>query len=333
MKTYAKLIIKKPPPSMPDTPQRIDFQQLHIKEISEILRKLGIDLLNRLLAGHPPPLLTSLLTEKDILTLSQSHVWKLKRHRKSRKGERPKILKDLIFKLLADSIYTDEWQEEACDRVALAIGGIPGDGLPDVLWPVAAEAAWKAPGFLYEIAWNLFQYLRKEELFSPFETPNVEFSHGAYWVLIALAVPKRLTLRQWFSWRQRRTFYTAKRLQAEARRQVMVKGWAHFWDQWLIKRAVKNWPSAFIHLDSRFFESLTQLPLTDGSMEVFMLQQSREPKTRIKKILRKLSRFMDKIKNSMGLLKPRDTGLDLSDPKWKKQVPEFLTGIKSRVKD
>jgi hypothetical protein len=324
MNTYLKLLIEKPGRSKPDTPQRLDFQQLYIKEITEILRKLGTDLINRLLAGHPPPLLTSLLTGKDILTLSQSYIWKLIRHRKSRKGERPKILKDLIFSLLADSISAAGWQEEACERVALAIGGTPGDGLPDVLWPVAAEAAWQEPGFLYKTAWDVFQYLRNEELFSPYQTPNIEFSHGTYWVLIALALPKRLTLAQWFSRGQRRTLNAVKCLQEEARRQVMVEGWAHFWDQWLLKRAVKSWPSAFIHPDRRFFESLTGLPLLAGSVDIFMLRQSREPKTRIGKMLRKLSQFIDKIKNSMGLLKPRETGLDLSDPKWKEQVPDFI---------
>jgi hypothetical protein len=76
-------------------------------------------------------------------------------------------------------------------------GGLPFTYLPDDLWPMLGELAWRDLDFQYWVAAQVRVYFRPRVLFRPGETPFARLSPETMWTLIALSgaeIPRRSRL-------------------------------------------------------------------------------------------------------------------------------------------
>jgi hypothetical protein len=318
--------------------QDFDFNYLAIEgtsqpmiAVSRILRDLVERLLEQLFSRKSPsdkrpPTLTSLLLPQEARALMELHFWKLKGLHptvpKNRKSRLKTTLKDLVTRTIHSNVEPREWQLTFHDRLVRMVGGgTPGKGLPLVLDPVLEKAAWCDLRFQRSTAIMVNDYLRERVLFIPGERVVPGFSPGAFWALIGLAGAEKSAEEKMFS-------RMVEEIRAEARARALVKGWAGFWDQWLIRVARRNWARAFEREKSRFCRSLLALPLISRPSPLSPQQQvpytpkrSFSTRDRIKKWL--LS-FFEKRRVPPRLKGKKTDSVNLAHPDWEDQVPEIL---------
>jgi hypothetical protein len=321
--------------------QNFDFNYLAIEGasqpmivVSRILRDLVERLLEQLfsqksLSDKRPPTLTSLLLPQEARALMELHLWKLKGIHptvpKSRKSRFKTTLKDLVSRTINSDVQPREWQLTFHDRLVRTLGGgTQGNGLPLVLDPVLEKAAWGDLRFQRSMAIMVNDYLRERVLFIPGDRLIPSFSPGTFWALIGLAGAEKSAEEKMF-------FRMVEEIREEARARVLVKGWAGFWDKWLIRVARQKWTRAFEREKSRFCRSLLALPLLSRPSALSPQQVPYVPKRshstwdRIKKWL--LS-FLDR-RRVQPLLKGKKTDfVDLAHPDWEEQIPAFYEGEK-----
>lgn len=165
---------------------------------------------------------------------------------------------DLVEQAAHDQITSSEWQREVNRRLSEALYGHPPRSLPHSLWLLLGKIAWNDLAVQRETGQRIYDYLRPRYLFLPEFGSFPWLSPQTFWGLIALTepIPTGLPLIE----EQRDCYTTAYYLQQIAREQIMVEGWANFWDQWLLWQAYHYWPAAFAS-DSEMIASLVNLPL------------------------------------------------------------------------
>lgn len=323
--------------------QQINFAGLPIKKTITLLRRLGMGLLDALLEGpnepgkrlkaRPQPDLLELLPGEETLALARSQVWKVIGGKrpfghipKNMRIQLPRAMKKMVPKSVRGKVSAEQWKIAANNRIALALGGTAGDGLPDDLWPVIAKAAWCDANFQVSAAAVVTEWLCSMHLLVPFEMPIVLLSHKTFWVLTALAKIKTPKVDRWFSSRERAVVRMGRRLHEEAGRQAMTNEWASFWDQWLIQLASQRWPSGFKHLDIRLCKSLSALPLLDTPAAPKLCRDKGSRKFQNRPFIEKWFDMMDGIKRLRR--PPMDFRqmvlLDLCAPNWQNQIPMFF---------
>jgi hypothetical protein len=325
----------------------IDFVGLPLEEMILILRRLGMRLLEELLGKHgepgkalsekPQPELWTLFSPREIKTLAQSQMWKMKRNRKTGripaniKDEPRQALKKLIPKTIAGKIKPGQWEIGFCNRIALALGGTKGSILPDELWPAAAEAAWCDPGFQLAAALKIMDWLRHTRLMVPYDPPEPRLSPNTFQVLIALAKIKPIKTRYFFSKKERANVRVQRRFQEEANSRIMVNEWADFWDQWVIRLASQRWPSGFRQLDTRLCKALLALPLPDTTTMPKLCGAKRSIKRSIRLFIEKWFDKIDGIKRPGRISRTRrkQALLNLTAPKWESHMPDFFTAVRN----
>jgi hypothetical protein len=298
--------------------------------VSRILRDLVERLLEQLFsqkssADRRPPTLTSLLLPQEARALMELHLWKRKgilpTVLKSRRSRFKTTLKDLVTRTINSDVEAREWQLTFHDRLVRTLGGgTQGNGLPYVLDPVLEKAAWCDLRFQCSMAKMVNDYLREWVLFIPGDRLIPTFSPGAFWALIGLAGAEKSAEEKMF-------FRMVEEIRKEARARVLVKGWAGFWDQWLIRVARQKWAQAFEREKSRFCRSLLALPLLSKPSALSSQQVPYVPKPSFstwERIKKWLLSFFDR-RRVPPLLKGKKTDfVDLAHPDWEDQVPEFL---------
>lgn len=259
----------------------LEFTQLPLQQTAEMLRRIAIGLISQLLdpanlPGEPltaesRPLLLKYLLKDECRALGNARVWKLVKKRPMKRipvnmrENFPKTMKQMFSRALKGKLKARQWEIAANNRIALALGGTKGGGIPDDLWMVAANAAWMDPAFKLSMATRIGDWLRSREIMTD-EASSVPMLHpNTYWILIALTYVDPLKASQWFSKLDRVRVRIGKRLHEEARFQTMVNGWAGYWDQWIIRLATQRWPRGFNQLDARLCKALTSLPLLNIS--------------------------------------------------------------------
>ncbi|MCP5047264.1 MAG: hypothetical protein GY940_08835 [bacterium] len=328
-------------PSISFNDHAFNFTRLPMQAACSMLRRLAVGLLSELLDRNcPPGSPLSAAPEPDLLkyifneesrVLSQSHVWKLKRKRplrripKNMRDNLPRSMKKMFTRTIAGKLTPAQWQIAAGNRIALAIGGTKGSGLPDHLWPVAAQIAWNDPNFKLDIALKINQWLRNIQVLAPYQIPMAELSANTFWVLIALAKVKSVSAGQWVSAKERARVRIGKQLQEEAAVQAMTNEWADFWDQWIIRLTTQRWPDGYKQLNTRLCKALIALPLMNlptGSG----LCSNKHPGKPFQKLVGKWFDKLDGIKRLKRSSKDfrRVVLLNLSAPHWELQMPEYF---------
>jgi hypothetical protein len=327
--------------------QNFDFTGLPLEEAGYILRRLGMRLIEELLAPpyspgrplpvKPPPELKTVLSENDINLLAASQVWKVKRSLNLKTGRISRKLREeparALKKMIAKSLHPKgklsarQWQIAACNRFALVLGGTAGDILPDDLWPISANAAWCNPDFQFSVALKINNWLRTMRLVVPYELPVAILSPITFWALISLARIKPLRFPYWFSWKKRDNIRVSRRIQQEAQRQMMRNEWAGFWDQWVIQLASQRWPSAFSQLDNRLCKALLSLPLLKTTANSALCRKKSVLNLSLWPLVERGFDVMDGIKRLPRSKKDsrRIALLNFAASYWEKQRPEFLT--------
>jgi hypothetical protein len=330
--------------------RNINFTRLPVVRAAGILRRLAIELLNELLDHSCPPgeplpeqsqlNLLAFLQKDEVKVLSKSRTWKiirrgpLRRIPKNLREKPSRSLKKLVSKTLAGKISIKKWQIISNNRVALALGGTKGNGLPDDLWPVAASLAWNDPGFKLKIALAIGAWLSKHQILAPSEPMVPTISVKAFWFLIALTGANPPKASRWFSASMRARTRLAKVLQEEALVQTMSNEWAGFWDQWLIRLTTERWPSTFYQLDQRLCKAIMALPLLKSSVRSDLCKGKKKPPTH--GLRERWFDWMDGVKRLKRPSKDfrRVLLLNLSTPNYETQIPNwFKENIKLEIRN
>lgn len=147
------------------------------------------------------------------------------------------------------------------ERLARRFFGPGSFVLPDDLWCLAGELAWKDLRFCHHVARDIRLYLRDRMVFEAGSIPNIQLSPRTFWLLLALYQPPETS---W--WRQmlpshRRQKTTLKQMRRVAQREAYGECWAKVWDQWLILESLLNNETGLQQLNPKLRKAVVQMPL------------------------------------------------------------------------
>jgi len=323
----------------------LNFSGLPVPEAVEMLRRLALGLLSELIdttaiAGRsmkaaPQPDLHKYLLHDQIKKLAASAIWKVqykrafKRIGAAMRENLPRAMKRLITRTGKGKVNLRQWLRAANNRVAYALGGTKGNGLPDDLWALAAGMAWNDPGFKLTVSLKLYDWLRKQQVLVPYDLPVIVLHPNTFWILIALTTARPKKSGRWYSRKRRARVRTALHLQEEAKFQILSGGWASFWDQWLIQLTTQRWPQGYMQLDSRLCKAVMSLPLLNISSDSRFCSGKKARAPIVKQIA---DRIFNKLDGVRILKRPtrdfrRSVLMSLSHIYWYKEIPDFFPGI------
>jgi len=289
-------------PRLPD----MDFTALPLLELASTLRTIGQNLLCNLLYGGCRPDWSALLPPEQARVLAQPGMPMrvgLRRRVAGVRRKKPTPQYDAaVTQAIAGRLSLGQWRARVLGQLKRRFGGPPSTYLPDDLWPVLSEVAWRDLDFQYWVAAQVRMYFRPQVLFMPDETLVAKLFPTTLWALIALAGvetsaprgphPNRQTLRR-----------AVKRLQNRGEQEALqTNGWAGFWDQWIVSKALQRWPGALRALDAKLHGALLALPLLTITTPETLAQRGRKRKSKAE-------------------IRP----LAASD--WEKEMPEWFPGL------
>lgn len=165
---------------------------------------------------------------------------------------------DLVDRAARQQISSFIWRQTVNERLRLALYGHPPKSIPPTFWPIIGEIAWGDLEAQRHASQAVYSYLRPYYLFCPEFGAAARLSPKSFWTLIALAAPFPGGLA--LTANRRGRYVAAHHLQQIAREQLLVEGWAGFWDQWLLWQVWRHWPAAF-DPETEIYGALTALPL------------------------------------------------------------------------
>lgn len=271
---------------------------------TKMLHELGDRLLLSVLRRERLPDLASLLSVKETPLLVQPSIWEEMTYRQRvayfvqrvkkgflrlfRRSTAHFQYRDLMARAIAGSLSSEEWRVRTIALIKEELGAVSPHAVPDELWLVVSEMAWRDLNFQHQMATRIRDNLRERVLFTFGDMPTPTLSPNTFWILLALAAAqppaKRAKRRRWpifsriadilsrFRWwnalkrllaspEQRLIRRATERLQNEAQQQSLDHNWAGFWDQWIISETLQQWPNALQKLDPPLRNALTALPL------------------------------------------------------------------------
>ncbi len=290
-------------------PALLDFSSLPVMEVALVLRRLGGVLLNGVLGGGGPPGATELISpEEALLFLDARKGWADWRIRWSQHLPLPR---DLLIKPLGRLALNAarrpdtpaNWKRRVLDWVAMDVGGPSLYSFPKSLWRLAGEIAWRDLEFQRRTAAKIGTYLRKRTPLPNGRNPIPRLSPGTFWLLIALAEPARPAFPGRFGARARRSRNALILIRRETWGEILRKGWAGFWDQWIISSILSCGPHIFDRLPPDVLDSLLAMPL---------LEQAEETPPDGKEGIER---------------KTAEATKGLASPRWKQEQPEWFEGM------
>lgn len=257
---------------------KFDYTELPLEQAVGAFRSLGREILFDLLLEQQMSDLVALLRKGQTKFTTPRLVWPKLLHRYTAYG-RQALVDDL--RLMVDNSFRHirqrRWQASVqafrqipprlitirqLNRLEHALGNVSAETIPDDLFALIAETAWADLRFQHEIATKLRSHLRQSELFAQGDKALVLLSPYTLWVLLALAPLSAAFSLDWLTreyWFYR---WAAQRLQRVATQYVLTAaGWAGFWDQWVIWRAMTQRPDAIVLLHPTLYNGLMALPI------------------------------------------------------------------------
>lgn len=220
----------------------LDFTNLPLQDTAVALRSIGQQLLFDLLAGKERPFLAPLLPNDLVAFLAQNVNTRQYQYNFAQ-----------LFKKMPFS--EEDWPTAVTEAILKAMyDEKPCGYIPVFMWPFIGKLSWEQLDVQLEVAYTIYQYLKRYYLFWPDFGKPPEIHINTFWALIALAnanTPTQQTLDNQKA---------VRCLQNVAEAQIAVLGWAGFWDQWILWQAWCKWPSAFNSKNDNY-RLFTQLPL------------------------------------------------------------------------
>lgn len=279
-----------------------DFTVLPFKDAVASLRTLGQTLITALLNDDPQPELAELVHDEAFAVLGELNLmnllppdqrpsyweaWFVQRRLSPLTLAQLELVyaPDDMVKAATFGIYPDEaWAARLARQISYDMGGVLPHHLPTRFWNMAGLHAWSDLKLQRWINEQLLARFRDTMLFNLGEFPAVLISPHTFWGLIAMSDthrPLRWNLsRVIHSTRRLIRRFTetglkhkertaiARRLVAQARPRVMQRGWAKFWDQWLLVKALDEWARPGVGLDDVLENQLMSLPVYRMMMDV-----------------------------------------------------------------
>jgi hypothetical protein len=280
--------------------QRIDFTALPLDEATLLLQTVGLELLRQALLGKAAgerPRLASLLPSDEARRLApRPNPFRLL----------APSYRVTLTRAVGPGLSEGAWRSQVWGQLRDRLGRGTLRYVPDALWPVVAERAWGSPQFQQEAALLARQILQTQYLFPPGELPRPIFATGTFWALLLLAQTPYLPafrpqLGQLFSpsvlrspsrfgrhlggigralwdrippatwaWlptaaacRQRAARHLGRRAATEL---LAAEGWAGFWDQHVMTRAILLWHDGEPDLPAHVRTALLALPVVHEAM-------------------------------------------------------------------
>jgi len=263
----------------------MDLTALPLMELASTLRTIGQNLLCNLLYGGCQPDWSALFPLGHARILAQSRASmraSLRRQLARVTGKEPVLqYEEAVNRAIAGKLSPRAWRARVLGQLKLRFGGLPSIYLPDDLWPVLTEVAWRDLDFQYWVAAQVRIYFRPQVLFKPGEVPFAELSPKTMWVLIVLSGAGISRPSRSFIPGQRTILRAVRRLQGTGQRQALESpGWAGFWDQWVISEALQRWPGALKSLDAELRDALLALPLLTITSPETLAQQDKKRKSK-----------------------------------------------------
>ncbi|HSR67294.1 MAG TPA: hypothetical protein VLU25_05080, partial [Acidobacteriota bacterium] len=119
----------------------------------------------------------------------------------------------------------EEWRRQILGKMWDELGGRPGGAMPDLLWELAGQAAFRDPHFQRLAAEASLRHLKHNRLLTGELTP-LQFHPNAFWFLLAVAE------------------LPAPRLQHLARRKLLEDQWTGEWEAWLMGLVSQRFPQS-----------------------------------------------------------------------------------------
>lgn len=269
--------------SEPLAPSDMDFA-LPLVELASTLRAIGQNLLCSLLYGGCCPDWSALVPLEHARMLVQPRAFRRVYLRRwvARLTSRKPVSQDeeAVTRAIAGKLPLRKWRTRVLDQLKLRFGGPPSVYLPDDLWPVLSEIAWRDLDFQYWVAAQVRMYFRPRILFMPGERLVAKLSPITVWILIALAGAATSASRG-FHPNQQTIRRAVRRLRNRGKQEALeTTGWAGFWDQWIVSEALQHWPSALKSLDAELRDALLTLPLLNITSPVTLAQPGKKRKSR-----------------------------------------------------
>ena len=248
----------------------MDFAQLPLRAMANVLGELGFGQLQRLLPDAPPrqlgfgqlPQVSASDPPLNVIALLPVEQAQFLAARAE--GSFPLQPGDPLRKLVRHAVGGQMpdavWRTRVLELLGSRLGGAPSHYLPDQFLPLVGELAWGGLTFRHRVATHVRRFLRRLVLFAFGDEPAALPSVKVFWLLIALTDVSQLP-RRWLPLGSSLQSRATERLRREGQRQVLVEHWAGFWDQWLIAQALRQWPEACGRLDTPLRDALRALPI------------------------------------------------------------------------
>lgn len=252
-------------------PPALDFKVVPLARGAALLQEAGEAQLRALLNGHAPTPLARLLGREQIRLLTPPlglQLWALLPARLVKRlpwvpGAPTRTDRYVLGQVVVAGRPAAMWRAHVLQRVERALGRISPHFLPLEFWPLAAEMAWREPGFQHRTAELLRENLRGRILWTrgrvrsaplPLVEPNT------FWALLALAGAGN-PARQLFKPRRMAILGALTRFHGLAVEQASAPGWAGFWDQWILIEASQRWSATARDVAEPLRSALAALPL------------------------------------------------------------------------
>jgi hypothetical protein len=159
----------------------------------------------------------------------------------------------------------DDFQRALIKRELVSLTFEDYDILPRMYWGLAAQGAWLSPEFQEEIGYKTCSWLRSSIFLDAGGLGTPTFSANTFWSLLimlkTISSPAQMPgNRPSSAVREGGPEEIEKALHSAAVEEAYVPGWAGFWDQWLLAKALAAWLPVPEPAMKAFYKALFDLP-------------------------------------------------------------------------
>jgi len=242
----------------------VDFSNLPLQSASALLQVLGRQIFEGLM-GQPSSLEWPADWDGEGPVLWQaSDIWpgaeaiEPRTENSVLPGWRKFLKRRYARKVILGKVSEDSFVRRMQIQVQTAFRQDTVLGLSIEQWALAGEAAWQDIAFQHQLYREMDRRLRSEVLLEGGRPPNAFFSSRAIWVLVGLAATQPVAPGLKMNKALRKLKEPLAQVSA---RMGLVDGWAGYWDQWLMVRALPLVRRTYAFQDSRIIQAVKMLPL------------------------------------------------------------------------
>jgi hypothetical protein len=237
--------------TLPDQIANIDFSLLPFSELAESLQLLGKHLVVSLLLDQVPHSLDKNLFPDNIANRLVYII-----------NTDPPKYSQFIKEIISGNISREQFEITIRSQLLLALEIARPGAFPPLFVQLAGIWAWRAPEYQYWMAEIVQTFLLSRYLFlvdEKFQPPVIRFSERTFWSLMLL-VPKEVLFPVSTQEKNQSVYQVYEYLCHVAEEQILITGWADFWDQWLLAEACSIWGILEHPVSPKVTEAIQALP-------------------------------------------------------------------------